>query len=55
MAKKKKKKYYRPGSWEAELEDAKKITGLKTWQVYLISITLFVLNIIIIIFCAILH
>lgn len=47
MVKKKKKKYYRPGSWEAQLEDAKKITGLKTWQVYLISITLFVLSIII--------
>ena len=54
MAKKKKQKYYRPGSWEAELEDAKKITGLKTWQVYLISITLFVLSIIIM-FWAILH
>ena len=41
----KKKKDYSPSSWEAHFELLKKDTGLKGWQIYLISGTLFVISV----------
>ena len=42
-----KKKNYGASSWQAHFEDLKKQTGLNGWQIYLISIVMFVLSVLI--------
>jgi len=40
-----KKKDYSPSSWRAHFELLKKDTGLSSWQIYVISVGLFIVSV----------